>query len=878
MFLLFLFFSSSIFSQTIKGKIVNLKGENIRNGNVIIKDEIDSEFPKEFTYVTGGNYNINLKKSYKKIIIEVKSNGYKDNVFEIVNPIKEKIYIQNFTLINEEITNLEEVIISSKKKPFIIKKDTLIYNISSYKDGTERKLQDVLIKLPGIDVNEKSGEIKYKGKNIETIKLEGDDLFGSNYSIGSKNINIDMVEQIQAIENYSDNPLLKGIVSEDKVALNLILKKNKIDFSGNIDFGSGFFTRDKMANDIGSNILGISKNYKSFSILSFNNIGENNSPFDFFSSYQNEEQQKENAFYAKKFINENLIGSSHDDNRANLNNQFFANYNSTFKINNKINLKTNFYFLNDKILNFQFLKNIYYISNDIMSSKDSLDTKKNPTLYKGNIDLIINTSKNSLLEYKLSIFQENVLKQTNGLISNNNILLSDLNTQNVYINNNILYTQKLSQRKAIQLSIISSFNEIPQKFSEKISNLDENYSVNKQFSNFKKNYQSINGTFLNSINDFKYNFKIGCFINSNSFYSILDSNHSSTPNLNIKNQNDTFLNNKSLYISGSLNISHGKFRILPSLQFEFLDQNINNYITNLGFSSSHLILKPNFTLKYIANETSLALISINYGSYPLIENYIFTDDILINSRTFQSNTINLGLQKSLYLNVFYLIHNIHKQFRMNFGVIYMKNKGNFISNINIQNSDIYLNNFYLNEFNNNLNINFLMEKYIPKIESTIRFKTNFSFSNYKNILNNSQLRDNNNLNFNYEVFMKTAFNFLINFENVLKYNKNIYNKENQNNSINNNFKIIIKPSKEWLVLFTSDYFIPKIENLNVNYLFLKSYLQYTPKNNKLNYRIVGENLLNEKFFTQNWVSDYSSSFYQYRLIPRYIALNINYNF
>jgi hypothetical protein len=79
--------------------------------------------------------------------------------------------------------------------------------------------------LPGIEVNDKTGEITYKGKPIETVNLEGDNLFGFNYAIGTKNINVDMVEEVQVIENFSANPLLKGIDSNDKVALNLKLKR-----------------------------------------------------------------------------------------------------------------------------------------------------------------------------------------------------------------------------------------------------------------------------------------------------------------------------------------------------------------------------------------------------------------------------------------------------------------------------------------------------------------------------------------------------------------------------------------------------------------------------------------------------------------------------
>ena len=141
----------------------------------------------------------------------------------------------------------------------MIKNDTVKYNVKSYLNGSDRKILDVIKKMPGIDVNVNTGEIKYKGKSIETVLLEGDNLFGYNYSLGTKNINVNMVEQVQAIENYSENPLLKNIESGNKVVLNLKLKKRKIDFSGNFDAGLGSFDNSNIAANTNLNILGITK-------------------------------------------------------------------------------------------------------------------------------------------------------------------------------------------------------------------------------------------------------------------------------------------------------------------------------------------------------------------------------------------------------------------------------------------------------------------------------------------------------------------------------------------------------------------------------------------------------------------------------------------
>ena len=54
--------------------------------------------------------------------------------------------------------------------PVSIKGDTIVYNADSFKSGTERKLEDVLKKLPGVEVN-KDGEIEIEGKKVQKVSF-----------------------------------------------------------------------------------------------------------------------------------------------------------------------------------------------------------------------------------------------------------------------------------------------------------------------------------------------------------------------------------------------------------------------------------------------------------------------------------------------------------------------------------------------------------------------------------------------------------------------------------------------------------------------------------------------------------------------------------
>ena len=60
--------------------------------------------------------------------------------------------------------------------PVSIKGDTIIYNTDSFVTGTEKKLEDVLSRLPGVEVND-DGEIEVEGKKVTKVMVEGEDFF-----------------------------------------------------------------------------------------------------------------------------------------------------------------------------------------------------------------------------------------------------------------------------------------------------------------------------------------------------------------------------------------------------------------------------------------------------------------------------------------------------------------------------------------------------------------------------------------------------------------------------------------------------------------------------------------------------------------------------
>lgn len=873
----------SLYSQTISGKIENSDGEKILFANVVIKDSVNTEQIKEFAIARNGQYAISLLGKYRKIIIQVTASKYINEYFEIDNPADGQSYVHDFILIKDQNVQLKEVVVTARARPFVVKDDTVKYNVAAYKDGSERKIEDIIKKLPGIQVNERTGEITYKGKTVETVKLEGDDLFGANYGIGTKNINVNMVEQVQAIENYSDNPLLKGIESGDKVALNLKLKKDKIDFSGNMDFGSGVSEGGKAMCDASANILGISKKYKSFGTLSYNNIGKNYSPFDYFSYTPGIEQIKEADLLAKKMIPETFFSNQLDDRRANLNNAWFGNYNNLFKIGNRLSIKTNLFYLDDRIISNQLFVNNNLINNLQILTSDEYHFVKKPYQYRGDLEIKYNSSKNSLVEYKLRVSRESINTSTDVLQNGKTNYQTELQTKDLKFRQSLLFTQRVSEKKALQILVSYSSNDIPQNYFLHPSIYDPLvYNTDHQYSNFRKNLVSVQSVFLGSTLKTKYAFTIGSNNEINPFQSKLTCSNNGMANVIADFSNDFTYKKHTLYNLGNYDFTFGQWKITPSYSLSYLQQDLFNNLAIKDAKSEKVIFEPALSLKYRLTDKSGILGKASYSQKPFSEEYFFNRPVYISSRSTLNNVPGLQLQKIVSYGIFYLISNLYKQFQFSVGIIYNKSSGNYFSNIYIRDSNTQIEYFYLPKANGNLNTNFLIEKYIPVFESTIRLKSGYSISNYKNIVNNSELRNNNNHFFYSELFMKTAFDIKMNFENAFSYKKSESQSESSgsfaNATVNNNFGVIVKPNKSWFVLLSSDYFLPSTNKANQGYLFLDATIRFMPKSKIFEVNFIAKNILNNINFMQIETSDYSINGFQSNLIPRYLMASIFYGF
>ncbi|MGY0393430.1 carboxypeptidase regulatory-like domain-containing protein [Bizionia sp. KMM 8389] len=225
----------SVFSQVrIEGVVKDSIGNTLELANVIAINQQTNKLDAYGITNEQGRYKLSLEKNtdYK---IQVSYIGMKTS--DVAVSTKESDISKNFTLQNDNALDEVELIY---EMPVTIKGDTLIYNADSFKSGTERKLEDVLKKLPGVEINS-DGQIEVEGKVVAKVMVEGKDFFDGDSKLATQNIPANAIDKVQVLKNYAEVGQLSSVQNnQDNIAINIKLKEGKDAFwFGTVTAGGG---------------------------------------------------------------------------------------------------------------------------------------------------------------------------------------------------------------------------------------------------------------------------------------------------------------------------------------------------------------------------------------------------------------------------------------------------------------------------------------------------------------------------------------------------------------------------------------------------------------------------------------------------------------
>jgi hypothetical protein len=265
-YILGFFLISTIFAVAqnidLEGTITDTNGTPIMGANIVAVEKKTQILDGFGISNEEGYYRLTLKKG-TDYDIKISFIGLKEIAF-VFN--QENHLEKNFVL-EEQAESLDEVELVYEM-PVTIKGDTIIYNADSFNTGSERKLEDVLKNMPGIEVNDE-GRIEVEGKEITKITVEGKDFFDGDSKLATQNLPANAVGKVEVLRNFSEVNQLRSVTNnEDNIAINISLKSGKDKFwfgelMGGVGNDDRFIAVPKIfyySKDLSVNLLGNSNN------------------------------------------------------------------------------------------------------------------------------------------------------------------------------------------------------------------------------------------------------------------------------------------------------------------------------------------------------------------------------------------------------------------------------------------------------------------------------------------------------------------------------------------------------------------------------------------------------------------------------------------
>ncbi|MBT8219349.1 MAG: TonB-dependent receptor [Bacteroidia bacterium] len=172
-------------------------------------------------------------------ILQLSFLGYSDINQDLSINSKDRMIMDPVQLEESDI-NLDEILVEADHVPMKMKQDTLEYNAAAFKVSPNADVEDLLKKLPGVEVA-KDGSIKAGGEQVEKVLVEGKEFFGDDPTIATKNLPADAVNKVQVFDKKSEMAEFTGIDDgQESRTINLALKDDKKNgFFGNGRIGYG---------------------------------------------------------------------------------------------------------------------------------------------------------------------------------------------------------------------------------------------------------------------------------------------------------------------------------------------------------------------------------------------------------------------------------------------------------------------------------------------------------------------------------------------------------------------------------------------------------------------------------------------------------------
>ncbi|MEP6262460.1 MAG: TonB-dependent receptor [Gillisia sp.] len=876
---LFILVGGNIYAQfTISGSVTDSSGVPIPNLTLYLQ-------PIDSTIISGYG-NTDPTGSYK---IEIKNTG----AFELITGgiFFEKIQIpvlfkttskhfQKNIILSQKVFELEEVVIV-REKPILIKKDTIVFDVTSFVRGNEVVVEDLLKSIPGISVDSE-GTVKVNGKEVEKIMVDGGDFFEKGYRVLTKNMPSESIEKVELLQNYSENRLLKDIEDDDKIALNLTIKEDsKRIWFGNVQMGYNIL--DDQFYDAKSNLMNFGNRTKFYFLTNFNNVGYDatGDVNHLVNPYSGDDSSLGDGINAIKILSNNISPLSFNKNRTDFNNAELISLNAIFNPNKSLQIKT-LAFLNwDESTFYREQEEKVRIDENFFENNEIYTLKNKKEFFLGKVNFKYDNRGSNIFE-GTSIINIGEYSSPSILIFNSNLTKEELNTDNILFDQSLKFTRKFHTGKVLLITSRFKTEKAPQNYSNNqflFQDLFPSYPEANNVNQFVENKLDLLG-FEAHLLDRKTNgnlieLKAG-FLNTRNFLNstFLISEGNQTLDMPAFFQNDLCYNVADIYLKTKYRLELEKFAVIGKLDFHLVYNSLMS-IEEL-IRENILYLKPSigFNWDFHPDHNITSFYTYNTSNSDILN--VYSGFILTDYRSFSRGlgTFNQVNFSNFFLN--YKFGDWSDKFVANTSILFNKDLDFFSTNHVIQ-QEYSLSEKILIRDRNLLSITSNLDRYIDLLKSNFKVELGYSKTNFKNLINDN-LREVRSTTWNYGLEFRSGFKNSFNFHLGSKW----VNSRIQTTSIFKN-KFNLSFADLFLILDNGLEFQFKSERYDFQSEEQKEYyfVDFEGKykvSQKLSLSVIAKNLTNIANFTSFSISDIGSSTTEYRLLPRHILLKFLYRF
>ncbi len=883
--LLFTFSTFSVYSQyEISGVVRTFDNAKLSNVNILCKAEDNSLVAYSFSDKNG--LFVLTPPELGKYNIEFSSLGYKSKVIE-VNISTETKQVTNVNAMLEKVPlELNEVIVSANH-PITIKKDTIVFDAKAFAKGDEEVIEDLLKNIPGISIDSE-GIIKVGNKEVEKVMVEGDDFFEKKYSILTKNMPSQPIEKVELLQDYSNNRLLKGIENSDKIALNLKLKEDaKNIWFGNIDLGYGITSKNTY--ELNGILLNFTKKYKYYFSSNLNSIGRqssgniNGAPItsDLFSASIIDGPSEFN-----NLINLSSLPLNFRKQRTNFNNEEIISANIIFNPSDALKIKSSVIFNGDEN-NFGSRRiDIVEINETNFTNVEEYDLKKNSRYGYAKVDLLYNISKFKDLEAYIK-YDDGLVRDRSDLVFNDLPTKEGLRTDSRVLNPYLKYSIRIKDNDALIITGSYINNQSLQNYSvnqlyfAELINENTDLEGVQQINESNTHHLGFESNYLhkNKRGDL-FELKLGNFLRENRLKTQLSLiNENNETNELDDFRNDIIYNTNDLYLYSKYFLKFKDLAIISELSFHGLSNKLKK-TNSLTENQNAFFVNPQIGLDWSINKKNKLKVSYAYATtnaeiLDVYDNFALTG---YNTLARGTGTIDqLDSSKGIFS---YQLGNYSDRFFANLFVLYVKNHDFYTSNSLVR-QDFNQSEKILIQDRQLINITTNVDYFINELRSNLKINIGYNSSNYKNIVNSTNLREVRSNNYNFGLELRSGFSGVFNFHLGTNWTKNNITTT-ITNSFTNNLSFIdasfVINEKFNLGIQTERYFFGNILNGDDTYYFFDFDVKYNMIPNKLSFKLSGKNLFNVDQFQSTLINDIGTSITEYRLLPRYILFNMKFRF